>query len=536
MSSPKSNVRKSNTDQFLWPLVILLLGLSLTGAAWHHAAVDDDEKSLAVFNLHAQDASRDIRNRMEVYFGVLHSAGGFFAGSNSVTRTEWERFVSFLNPGKNYPGIEGMGVIRCIPDSRKREFESVTNREIRHENSRNSAGHTRLPGVDYTIRPPGEREVYYPVEYFWPPLNHINLPGLDHGAYPAGLEALQRARDTGSVTMTTKLPYAQGNGRNPPILFLLPIYRNGLPIATPDERRKAIWGFAYARLSMTELFRDAISPSVAEEIYIEVFEGGNPDRQTASLDKANLIFDADPSDIPHALDTSYKPRHHTTQKVGIDGMTWLFYTASRPGGTVEQRDDMPLFILFAGGLFSIGASVVVFLRNRQKQLILQLAYYDHLTGLPNRRLLQNRLQQALANAQRYGTEMALLFIDLDNFKQINDCLGHEAGDKVLKTVSVRLMSCLREGDTLSRLGGDEFVVLLLNIAGEEDVSVVAQKIIDITLEPIPMKVRNQQVGCSIGISIFPKDGADYDTLLKNADTAMYRAKENGRNNFQFHSG
>lgn len=525
---------QSNIGPFLWPAVILLLGLSLTGAAWYHASIDDDEKSLTMFKLHAQDASRDVRNRVEVYFGVLHSAGGFFAGSESVTRIEWERFVSFLKPKENYPGIEGMGVIRYITDGQKEAFESAAKREIRRENGQNHAGKTG--GADYTIRPPGVREVYYPVEYFWPPLNHINLFGLDHGAYPAGLRALQKARDTGLVTMSTGLPYAQGHDRNPPILFLLPIYRNGLPVATLDERRKAIWGFVYARVNVAELFHDAISPSVIHEIHLEVFDGGDQHQVITSLDKEHLIYDADPSDIPHALDTSYKPRHHATQKVRVDGMTWLFYTASRPGGAAEQRDNMPWLILLAGGLLSMGAGVVAFLRNRGKQLIHQLAYYDCLTGLPNRRLLQDRFQQALANAQRHGTGMALLFLDLDKFKPINDSLGHKAGDEVLKTLADRLASCLREGDTLSRIGGDEFVVLLLNIAGEEEISSVAQKIIDITSEPIPMKGRDLQVGCSIGISIFPKDGTGYDTLLKNADAAMYRAKENGRNNFQFHAG
>jgi diguanylate cyclase (GGDEF)-like protein len=531
---------KSNIGPFLWPAVILLLGLSLTGAAWHRTSIDDDEKSLAAFNLHAQDASRDVKNRVEVYFGVLHSAGGFFAGSNSVTRTEWERFVSFLKPKENYPGIEGMGVIRYIQDGQKKEFENATKREIRHENSQsttsNNDEHASLSGVDYTIRPPGAREIYYPVEYFWPPLNHINLLGLDHGAYPAGLKALERARDSGLVTMSTGLPYAQGNDHNPPILFMLPIYRNGLPVTTLDDRRKAIWGFVYARVNVADLFQDAISRSVIREIYLEVFDGVDANQEITNLEKANLIYDADPSDIPHALDTSPKPRHHATQKVRVDGITWLFYTASRPGGEVEQRDGIPLLILLVGGLLSIGASIIAFLRNRGKQLIHQLAYYDHLTCLPNRKLLQDRFQQALANAQRHGTGMALLFLDLDKFKPINDSLGHGAGDKVLKTVADRLASCLREGDTLSRIGGDEFVVLLLNIAGEEEISRVAQKIIDVTSEPIPMKGLNMQVGCSIGISIFPKDGADYDALLKNADAAMYRAKENGRNNFQFHAG
>ena len=514
---------KSNAGLFLWPSVILLLGLSLTGVAWYHAATDDGEKSLAAFNRHAQDASRSIQNHIKVYFGVLHSAGSFFAGSNSVARAEWEQYVNFLNPAETYPGIEGMGFIRCIPNGQKIKFESL----VRHENSKRTA--------DYTIRPLGARETYYPVEYFSPPLAGLNLEGLDHGAYPAGLKALKRARDSGTVTVSDDLPYAKGREHDHPILFIFPIYRNGLPATTVDERQKAILGFVYARVNVKNLVRAAISSSVSDEISLKIFEGGDSNQETPNLDKAHLIYDADPSDVPHALNTTHKPHHQAIEKVGIDGTHWLFYASSRPGGVVEERDNLPWFILLAGSLLSISASAVASLSNHRKQLIQQLAYCDHLTSLPNRRLFQDRFQQALANAQRYGTGMALLFLDLDKFKHINDSLGHETGDKVLKAVADRLTSCLREGDTLSRLGGDEFVVLLFNIASEEDITSVAQKIIDIISEPIPMNGRVLQIGCSIGISIFPKDGADYDALLKNADAAMYRAKENGRNNFQFYS-
>ena len=129
--------------------------------------------------------------------------------------------------------------------------------------------------------------------------------------------------------------------------------------------------------------------------------------------------------------------------------------------------------------------------------------------------------------------MALLFLDLDNFKPVNDNLGHDTGDKVLKAVATCLASCLREGDTLSRLGGDEFVILLLNIASAEEASTVAQKIIDTLSGLVPMEGKDIHVGGSIGISMFPKDGAGFEELLKNADAAMYRAKKVGRNNFQF---
>lgn len=512
---------KSNADQFFWPLVILLLGLAMTGSAWRYAYATSEEKSLAEFNLHARDAAREVLNRIEVYFGVLRSAGAFFAGSNSVTRAEWNTYVDFIKPKESYPGIEGMGVIRRITNGQKGKFENAAG----HENSQSHTG--------YIIHPPGVRESYFPVIYFWPPLPHIDLLGLDHGAYPAGFKALEMARDSGMVTISRSLPYAKGSDdRNSPILFIFPIYRNGMPITTIDERQQAIWGYVYTRINTDELFRDAISSSVTEEIYLEIFEGGNPSQETPSLDKANIIYDADLSAIPHALDASFIPHHHITQQVGVDGTTWLFYTASRPD-EVTQRDVIPLLILLIGSLLSMGASYFFSVRDRQKRLTQHHAYHDSLTNLPNRMLLQDRFQQALANAQRHGTKLAMLFLDLDNFKPINDCLGHAAGDKVLKAVAACLASCLREGDTLSRLGGDEFVILLLNITREEEASAVAQKIIDTISRLAPIAGKEIHLGSSAGISIFPKDGTSFEDLLKNADVAMYRAKEAGRNNFQF---
>lgn len=512
---------KSDASQFLWPSVILLLGMFLTGIASYRAVLSDDDKSRAMFTLHAQDISHDAQSRMEVYFGVLRSAASFFAGSVFVSRAEWNTYVDFLMPRERYPGIEGMGVIRYIPDSQKRKFEEA----MRRENGRELSG--------YTILQSGVRETYYPVEYFWPPLEHLDLLGMDHGAYPAGLEALERARDSGMGSATGQLSYARDGGRSPPLLFIYPIYHKGLLPATVAERRKAIYGFIYARMNAEEFFRGAVSPGIANEVYFEVFDGETGDGQTAILDRHHLIYDADPSDIPHALDPSYKPRHHATKRIAVEGTGWMIYMSSRTGGVSERRSGLPWIILLAGAFLSMSASVIAFQRTRQSRLTERYAYYDYLTGLPNRRLLQDRLQQAIANAKRYETRMALLFLDLDNFKPINDTLGHEAGDKVLKTVSSRLASCLRQGDTLSRMGGDEFIVLLLNITSEEDVSNVAQKICAAVSEPIPMDGCNLQVSCSIGISLCPVDGTDYDTLLNCADEAMYRAKEEGRNNFRF---
>ena len=162
-----------------------------------------------------------------------------------------------------------------------------------------------------------------------------------------------------------------------------------------------------------------------------------------------------------------------------------------------------------------------------------LADHDALTGLPNRRLLEDRLRQALALSHRNRKQTAVMFIDLDRFKPINDSLGHAVGDVLLREVSQRLVNQLREGDTICRIGGDEFVVVLPEVKRSSDVAQVAQKVIEQVSYPVTIEERELAVTCSVGIAVFPDDGRDAETLIRNADAAMYHAKELGRASYQF---
>ena len=163
-----------------------------------------------------------------------------------------------------------------------------------------------------------------------------------------------------------------------------------------------------------------------------------------------------------------------------------------------------------------------------------LAYHDTLTGLANKRLLNDRLELAIAQAKRGGAKVALLFLDLDRFKIINDTLGHRVGDALLEKVALRLKSCLREGDTLARLGGDEFIIVLPQIHDDGIITVLARRILGSLSQPVEVEDKEFYVTTSIGISMFPNDGADPEVLLRRADIAMYRAKDHGRDNFEFY--
>ena len=180
----------------------------------------------------------------------------------------------------------------------------------------------------------------------------------------------------------------------------------------------------------------------------------------------------------------------------------------------------------------VDISADITLHKQAEDRIQQLAYYDALTGVPNRVLLQDRARRALSAAQRDRTRVALLFIDLDRFKNINDSLGHVIGDGLLQAVAERLRGVIRDTDTISRLGGDEFL-LLFSMDHVASVAHLAQKLLKVIGEPYEIDGHSLQVTSSIGISVYPKDGTSFEELFKNADIAMYKAKESGRNAFHF---
>ncbi|MGH8279980.1 MAG: diguanylate cyclase domain-containing protein, partial [Gammaproteobacteria bacterium] len=190
--------------------------------------------------------------------------------------------------------------------------------------------------------------------------------------------------------------------------------------------------------------------------------------------------------------------------------------------------------MFASSLADfVALAITAFDRREAENKLRELANYDRLTGLPNRTLFMDRLSQTLSKARRAKQRAALLFIDVDRFKNINDSLGHQAGDLVLRTVGKRLIECVRAADSVARLGGDEFTVIVDACENVETITAVCDRILERVQEPILLGQTEANLSCSIGISLYPNDGKDVEVLLQNADSAMYKAKDHGRNNYQF---
>ncbi len=233
-----------------------------------------------------------------------------------------------------------------------------------------------------------------------------------------------------------------------------------------------------------------------------------------------------PDDLPALLDSFNRLMSGLMEPsefriVDKDGRIIYVHTSSRP--------------LYKDGVI-VGVTALLTDITERKQLqqkLEEMATHDYLTGLPNRVLLTDRFSTAAALARRNKTSLAVMSLDLDKFKTINDTLGHEAGDQVLRTVSARLANLIRASDTLARVGGDEFVLVMQETKHKDDATIISQKILDAFTEPLPVDGHQVYLSTSIGIAIYPEDAEDMETLIKKSDAAMYYSKGHGRNRFKF---
>lgn len=289
-----------------------------------------------------------------------------------------------------------------------------------------------------------------------------------------------------------------------------------------------------ARVTLESIGDGVLSTDVAGNI---IYLNGEAERMTGwSRDEAR---GRPVAEVFHLINgDTRQPARNPVETVIADKKNMALYSKSilvRRDGYEAPIEDSAAPIFDRHG--QVTGAVVTFHDVSESQAIARkmahLAEHDYLTGLPNRLLLGDRLIQGIAFAKRHHTAIAVLFLDLDNFKHINDSLGHGVGDELLVSVSNRLRAQVRQSDTVSRPGGDEFVVLVFEDTNAEYSTITAEKILHALAEPHYLSGHELHITTSIGISLFPIDGADAETLIKNADTAMYHAKKKGRNNFQF---
>lgn len=288
------------------------------------------------------------------------------------------------------------------------------------------------------------------------------------------------------------------------------------------------------------VYRERELRNILASISTEVIMVVDYNRRIQMVNESVNIFGFLPEEvIKKTTDLLYLDRRvDKTRPTEIrDSLNKIGFHIGQATGRKRTGETFPLEIVTALLKGAIGAVVVIrdiTERRQREEEIRQMAYHDALTGLPNRKLFSDRLNIAIVQAQRNQKRVGIAMLDLDHFKEVNDTLGHDIGDLTLKATAERLRAALRKGDTIARFGGDEFVLILPDLETIADAIKVVQKIVNSFCEPFIMETHQVVVTTSIGIAVYPDDGTDDDILLRNADIAMYQAKQAGRAQYQLY--
>ena len=524
-----------------WLLLAVLVTASVfAGLAWRS---DVRREHAAVFKTTASAVASSVVTSLLRQTDLTTVEQALIALHPDLDNTEYRAWFDQLNADSRYPGSLGFGYVKLVPATQLQAFA----KEV-------TADQTKALKIDgkYQVMPAGQRAQYCLVRLAnWlgpsgllpPTLDYCaqNLPG--YGPSPTA-GTLATARDTGKLTLASPVAFYPGE-----MFAFAPVYRGGKTLATVAERRDAIIGWVAATFDGRAIITAAENGH--SDMHVEVLGGDSAHPTVYASDGEKLTGGVSSLTMPVS-----------------DGGTWSVRVSSRAlaGGVSAGVQG-----LVVGGL-GVAISLLVFgmlqvlLRSRGRALRLvreqteelrHRALHDDLTSLPNRALIMDRISQMTQRARRNGTAAAVLFIDLDSFKDVNDTYGHAVGDALLRAVAARLTSCLRSTDTAGRLGGDEFVVLLEGTSLSDGGAAIAARLLDALQEPyrlddlpdivlrvnasIGVAVASASVGADIGNSglggIATRLNDDMgDELLRNADIALYDAKAAGKGRYAVFSG
>ncbi|MGB8197093.1 MAG: EAL domain-containing protein [Acidimicrobiales bacterium] len=430
------------------------------------------------------------------------SAGSFLIENPSASESSFIHWVGSVDAFRRYPEIFAVAEVEVVLPS---QLPAFARRAAVNERESTASSQT------FSLTPPGKRPFYCLVDVELARKGTAEIPiGLDLCDSSLGAELLE-ARDSGQPT------YVPDSLVGPTALAVgTPLYRNGSHPSTVAARRANIIGF-----TGTEMLPDTILATALL---------GHPHTAVA--------FHYDRDGTNETFRQGVRPTTATSATVNLhNGWHVTAFTAALDGSVFGESDSTLLFL--GGALLSLLLGLLIYVLGTSRSNAMQLvrertdqlqhqALHDSLTGLPNRALILDRIDRMLSRSRREHTAVAALFLDIDNFKDINDTLGHRAGDELLVSVGVRLMSAVRANDTVGRLGGDEFVVLADGVSLEAGVDVVADRLLDVMATPFIISASNVPLSVSASIGIAEGDRLTPESLLQDADIALYQAKAAGK--------
>jgi len=488
----------------LLPLVML----ALTLAAWVAAGWREQTLARSESNRIAARTVDMANERIQRYFDLAIGLGGLLRVGEGLSRREFHDQYEMQEIAARFPGVVALQYAPLVLDADRARFEA----SVRADRSMSPAGY---PG--FAIHPPSRRPSYLPVLFNEPMLGNERAFGFDATSNPALREVQERARDSGRPELSQNVPLVQGGQA---VLLRYAVYQRGGRAVTIEQRRGTYRGQLGVALDMPVLMAGLLASGDSHwRIRIEDIGLAGVEHPA----RVGLLYDS----LPQG-DDGRRSAAPLVRELTVGGRQWrMTFSHDAP---LPWLRAVPLAVMAGGVALSLLLVVISrgFERNYERVALRERrsrhdAQHDHLTGLPNRAFFEQALRRAVEGAAGRDERLALLFIDLDAFKNINDRHGHAVGDVVLRAVASRLQNTLRGDDMVARLGGDEFVVLLPR-AREAVWQHAAQRVHEAMHDPIADGDLRLQVELSIGVAVFPDDALDADMLMRRADGAMYRAK------------
>jgi diguanylate cyclase (GGDEF)-like protein len=494
------------------PWVAISAALALTAAGWIGLERNRFDEAKTQFERRTETAEAAIRSRLLAYEQILRSGAARIATVPSISRREWRDFIAHLALEERFPGIAAIGYA-----GRVRPGESDAH-----------VGKVRAEGFpDYDIRPPMERSDAFPVVLNEPFVGrNARVLGYDAFSEPTRRAAMERARDNSDVSISGKVvlageAYRGTQTQQPGFVMYVPVFSKEVRTATHDERNAALAGFVFSPFRMHDLMRGILDDGVLQVLDMQVFDEPAPTPASELID-TRTAWRVTTSDA--------SPAFSRQVRFQMPGRMWTIQFVSRPEFDATLQRSRPWGVLAAGILASI---VLFFLMlalvaawNRAHHLSMR----DPLTGLYNRRYLEETMGRELPRARRMGESVGVIVLDIDHFKRLNDTFGHDAGDFVLERTGELLLAATRNSDIACRFGGEEFAVILpgatLLVARNRAEAIRA------ALESLEIDFGGKSIGpltISAGVASMPPHGQDWTYTLQQADRALYTAKQAGRN-------
>lgn len=497
----------------LLPWLVLAATLLVTWLIWDHERQINRDALRSQFDFALKETVSRVEQRAAAYEQMLRGVQGLVSTTNLKDRVSIHRYVETLQLDANFSGVKIIGIVERVP-------------------ARDRAAHIdamRKSGIgNYAIHPTSSESSSALIVQREPAAAVSASPlGLDIWPEPIRRAALERARDSGMPAITGKIRLAidQPSTAPPGFVMYLPVFAPGHPRDTVAQRREHLIGWVYAAFHMSDFMASlygAQSSGLAMAIYDDV-----------ETSEAALMYrspDGSGSGSP-----AHAAAWNATEYMVVGGHTWTLSMASQPEFEARLGRDATNLIAAVGVALSLALAGLVWLmvhgRARAMRMaavmteeLRHVAQHDPLTRLPNRALFSDRLHQELARARRDDGRFAVIFLDLDDFKPVNDNFGHAVGDLLLQQVAQRLQNAVRAVDTVGRIGGDEFVVLVAGLGDHDAVYTMTDKINQALQQVFVVDGHAVRVSASVGVAVYPEDGSDELTLTRCADTAMYRVK------------